>query len=335
MRIVAARSRRQRHRAPTLSNEPYWNFGCALQSERRGAGRRSRRSRARPHRRPRRHARGASTRHREAAPGQGSLDAVPSARRARSTPRSAVDGIAKAQDWRACLDSTRRRTTASSRRFRASPSRPSARPPDVAAAIAGRGRRPAHAQGPRQGRRWAAPPAAVEAYRKAPTPNVIVLEIADDRAGAPRRPRQPRRGLRRRHEGRGHRPCQRRAALPRADHAAASANTSSRRWRRSTSSRRLGPVLARRAPSRSGAPSRSSAPRAASARRPSRTISPGRSRASLRRSTVIVDLDIAFGTAGLDFNQDPPQGIAEAVFAPGPARRAISSTACCRNAATI
>ena len=33
-------------------------------------------------------------------------------------------------------------------------------------------------------------------------------------------------------------------------------------------------------------------------------------------STVIVDLDIAFGTAGLDFNQDPPQGIAEAVFSP-------------------
>jgi pilus assembly protein CpaE len=33
-------------------------------------------------------------------------------------------------------------------------------------------------------------------------------------------------------------------------------------------------------------------------------------------STVIVDLDIAFGTAGLDFNQDPPQGVAEAIFAP-------------------
>ncbi len=32
--------------------------------------------------------------------------------------------------------------------------------------------------------------------------------------------------------------------------------------------------------------------------------------------TVIVDLDIAFGTAGLDFNQDPPQGVAEAIFAP-------------------
>ena len=33
-------------------------------------------------------------------------------------------------------------------------------------------------------------------------------------------------------------------------------------------------------------------------------------------STVIVDLDIPFGTTGLNFNQDPPQGIAEAVFAP-------------------
>jgi pilus assembly protein CpaE len=32
--------------------------------------------------------------------------------------------------------------------------------------------------------------------------------------------------------------------------------------------------------------------------------------------TVIVDLDLPFGTAGLDFNQDPPQGIAEAVFSP-------------------
>lgn len=32
--------------------------------------------------------------------------------------------------------------------------------------------------------------------------------------------------------------------------------------------------------------------------------------------TVIVDMDLAYGTAGLDFNQDPPQGIADAVFAP-------------------
>lgn len=32
--------------------------------------------------------------------------------------------------------------------------------------------------------------------------------------------------------------------------------------------------------------------------------------------TVIADLDIAFGTASLNFNQAPPQGIAEAVFAP-------------------
>jgi pilus assembly protein CpaE len=36
----------------------------------------------------------------------------------------------------------------------------------------------------------------------------------------------------------------------------------------------------------------------------------------LKLDTVIADLDLAFGTAGLDFNQDPPQGIADAVFSP-------------------
>ena len=37
---------------------------------------------------------------------------------------------------------------------------------------------------------------------------------------------------------------------------------------------------------------------------------------SFETQTIIADLDFAFGTTGLDFNQDPPQGIAEAVFAP-------------------
>jgi pilus assembly protein CpaE len=32
--------------------------------------------------------------------------------------------------------------------------------------------------------------------------------------------------------------------------------------------------------------------------------------------SVVTDLDLAFGTAGLDFNQDPPQSIADAVFSP-------------------
>lgn len=36
----------------------------------------------------------------------------------------------------------------------------------------------------------------------------------------------------------------------------------------------------------------------------------------LEYQTVIVDLDLPFGTTGLDFNQDPPQGIADAVFSP-------------------
>ncbi|TDR94689.1 AAA family ATPase [Enterovirga rhinocerotis] len=37
---------------------------------------------------------------------------------------------------------------------------------------------------------------------------------------------------------------------------------------------------------------------------------------NLKSQTLIADLDVAFGTAGLDFNQDPPQSIAEAIFAP-------------------
>ncbi len=37
---------------------------------------------------------------------------------------------------------------------------------------------------------------------------------------------------------------------------------------------------------------------------------------SLGMASVIADLDLAFGTAALDFNLDPQQGIAEAVYAP-------------------
>jgi pilus assembly protein CpaE len=36
----------------------------------------------------------------------------------------------------------------------------------------------------------------------------------------------------------------------------------------------------------------------------------------LNLDSVVTDLDLAFGTAGLDYNQDPPQGIADAVFSP-------------------
>ena len=44
---------------------------------------------------------------------------------------------------------------------------------------------------------------------------------------------------------------------------------------------------------------------------------------SLGLDTVIVDLDLAFGTAGLNFNQDPPQGIADVVFTPDRADAAV------------
>ncbi|MBN8920901.1 MAG: CpaE family protein [Rhizobiales bacterium] len=36
----------------------------------------------------------------------------------------------------------------------------------------------------------------------------------------------------------------------------------------------------------------------------------------LKLDSVVADLDLPFGTAGLDFNQDPPQGMADAVFSP-------------------
>ena len=36
----------------------------------------------------------------------------------------------------------------------------------------------------------------------------------------------------------------------------------------------------------------------------------------LHLDTVVADLDLGFGTAGLDYNQDPPQGVADAVFSP-------------------
>jgi pilus assembly protein CpaE len=37
---------------------------------------------------------------------------------------------------------------------------------------------------------------------------------------------------------------------------------------------------------------------------------------SFENDVVVADLDLAFGTAGLNYNQDPPQGIAEAVNSP-------------------
>ncbi len=36
----------------------------------------------------------------------------------------------------------------------------------------------------------------------------------------------------------------------------------------------------------------------------------------LAMDSVVADLDLAFGTAGLEYHQDPPQGIADAVFSP-------------------
>ena len=47
----------------------------------------------------------------------------------------------------------------------------------------------------------------------------------------------------------------------------------------------------------------------------------------LKSDVTIADLDLAFGTTGLDFNQDPVQGIAEALSSAGTARRAAARPA--------
>ena len=84
----------------------------------------------------------------------------------------------------------------------------------------------------------------------------------------------------------------------------------------STSCGRSAACSLHRMPRRSAASLPSSAPKAALALPPWRTILLGRSARDLALDSVVADLDLAFGTAGLDYNQDPPQGIADAVFSP-------------------
>ena len=59
-----------------------------------------------------------------------------------------------------------------------------------------------------------------------------------------------------------------------------------------------------------------SAPKAAPARALSATTPPLPSPRRVKSDVVIADLDLPFGTAGLDFNQDPLQGIADALASP-------------------
>ena len=105
-------------------------------------------------------------------------------------------------------------------------------------------------------RTWAARAAAVEAYRSAPTPNVIVLEATADRDQLVAQLDELAEYLRRRHQGHRPRHGQRHRPLPRADARAASANI----WCAPFSvgrirPGRLQPVHARPAPSRSAASS--------------------------------------------------------------------------------
>ena len=233
----------------------------------------------------------------------------------RSTRRSGTDGRQAPEP--SDVRHAPRPRIASSRRCRASPSRPSARrrtsPRRSQAASHDRRMQ----QGAAHGRRWAGRRRRVEAYQPARPRTSSWSRSAQRPRGAPRPSRA----------------ASPRSATPAPRSSSSATSTTSLLYRElmrrgvseylvaplgrcSSSSRHLRPLRRRRAPRRSAAPSPSSAPRAASAPRPSRTTSPGRSRADLRQRRVIVDLDLAFGTAGLDFNQDPPQGIADALVAP-------------------
>ena len=158
--------------------------------------------------------------------------------------------------------------------------------------------------------------AAVEAYRNAPTPNVIVIEATADRDAARQPARRTLRILRRRHQGHHHRQGQRHRSLPSVDRARGQRISGAAVRRRRFRQRGLASVQARRAPSRSAA---SIAVVGAKGGVGSSTVAHNLAwhfATGLGMDTIIADLDLGFGTAGLDFNQDPPQGIAEAVFAP-------------------
>ncbi len=158
--------------------------------------------------------------------------------------------------------------------------------------------------------------AAVEAYRGSPTPNVIFIEAEQRGEDILTKPRPACRGLRRRHARGGGRPHQRRHALSRTD-----AARRQRLFDRADRHHRRGALDLRAvhgARRQGGRPHhrRWSAPKAASAPPPSRTNVAWAIARDLALDAVVTDLDLAFGTAGLDTIRIPPQGIADAVFSP-------------------
>ena len=140
--------------------------------------------------------------------------------------------------------------------------------------------------------------------------------IREPRRRHPRRARRARRGLRRRHPGHRDRPPQRRRALSRADPA--------RHQRLSHRADRHASTSCARSAACSRAPDAKPVGRVLAvvgakggvgASTVAHNIAWAIAR-DLHLDSVVADLDLAFGTAGLDFNQDPPQGIADAVFSP-------------------
>ena len=159
--------------------------------------------------------------------------------------------------------------------------------------------------------------AAANMFAAAPTPNLIILETSGepaillDGAGAACR------RLRSLDQGRHHRPLQRYRALSRTD-----PQRHFRIYRRSRS--RMPDILSAHRGDLRRSGSRAARPQHCLHRRQgrrrlldaSRTTAPAASPTCFRPKSILADLDLPYGTANIDFDQDPPQGIAEAVFSP-------------------
>ena len=159
-------------------------------------------------------------------------------------------------------------------------------------------------------------PAAVAHYHESPTPNLIIVETSAAARADAGRARPARRVLRCRHQGGRDRPYQRRRALPRAAEA--------RRERVSDRARSTPLQLIESLSNLYNNPDTDPVGNViafigAKGGVGSSTVCHNTAWAMseiLKSNVVVADLDLAFGTTGLDFNQDPVQGIAEALQSP-------------------
>jgi pilus assembly protein CpaE len=159
-------------------------------------------------------------------------------------------------------------------------------------------------------------PAAVEAYHHEPTPPLIIVECLSDPHTLLQQVDQPGRGLRRGHQGRRHRRHQRHHPVPRTDASRGVSEYLVAPLQPLQLIAAIGGLFADPAQPFVG---RSIAFVGARGGAGASSVAHNTAYAMSERigaNTVIVDYDLPFGTAGLDFNQDPLNGVADALGQP-------------------